>query len=83
VVADGIPAAFVHDGATWNVLVSLDGFVTTLVERAQPRCAAAALDVGSKRCAEWAATITDAALRDDAGAVRRACAQATAVGCGS
>jgi len=82
-IAEGLPVVFVDAGTGWDVLVPLDADVVDTVDRAQPRCAGAALDVATKRCAEWAFAITDAALRGDTGAIRRGCAQATMLGCGA
>jgi hypothetical protein len=76
-IADGIPAVFVHDGAAWRALVSLDDAITGALPR---DCAAAFLDNSTKRCQEWSWEIGDAALRGAPTA--RACGNAIALGCG-
>ena len=78
VVADGLDAVFVHDGAAWRAIVDLDPLVTAAIGD----CAAAYLDLEPKACQEWAWAIAEGVLRDRPDDAARACERARAVGCG-
>jgi hypothetical protein len=77
-VVPGLDAVFVHDGDAWRALVDLDDTITAALP---PDCAAAYRALAPKPCQEWAFEIAEGVLRGDDARTRRACAQATSLGC--
>lgn len=73
-----LDAVFVRTPAGWGAIVGIDTIVVAHVAARAPACVHYVATVGAKRCEEVAWMIADAALRDDATRVTRACSLARA-----
>jgi hypothetical protein len=82
VIAPGIDAVFVHDGARWRVLVDLDPLIEERAAAAAPGCEIAYRAMEPKDCQDWAWSIAEGAMSDDAAGLARACRQSMNLTCG-